>query len=179
MGIRYAHILSQVSVDQIPSPPYCVTQYRGTNTDMPLTVTTTHPFHVDTSRRPHGTTILRGQQLCQADVCEHAAYGRVHDEPPPAARGYAEGVRRTAKGRATCQGVRRELRPGRSQKCGQGVTDCVAALQGCGQARVTAKKEISGTIDCLPFWKANLGRALGMRGVSLFRYPVAGGLGLV
>lgn len=95
LGVKYAHILCQVSFS-FPSPDFLCSFGRFTDQGLSFPLKTAqraHPIHADPQGRAHGAAVPHGAQLCQAHVgAVRAPDGRLHDEPAAAARGHDEGA---------------------------------------------------------------------------------------
>lgn len=104
LGVKYAHILCQVSFSPPPplNPATLCSSGRFTDSSLLKTAQRAHPIHADPQGRAHGAAVPHGAQLCQAHVgAVCAPDGRLHDEPAAAARGHDEGaVREQEEGAA-------------------------------------------------------------------------------
>lgn len=100
LGVKYAHILCQVCLLSPERYPSRQERIADMNLPSPQTAQRAHPIHAHPQGRAHGAALPHGAQLRQAHVGPvRAPDGRLHDEPPAAARGHDEGaVREQAEG---------------------------------------------------------------------------------
>lgn len=84
LGVKYAHILCQVS---------SLRPARNHAADIDTQAQRAHTLHADPQGRAHGAALPHGPQLCQAHVGPlRAPDSRLHNEPAAAARGHDEGA---------------------------------------------------------------------------------------